>query len=123
MKRIALVFTLLAACTTGAATNAACPTENAPTYAGFGQPFFATYCTGCHSATASDRHGAPAGQNYDTEDDVREHAGEIDAMAAAGPDATNTAMPELGGSVDHRPSAAEREQLGAFLACMAAAAP
>jgi len=118
MKRFA-ISVLLAACT-GSPTNATCPTENAPTYASFGQPFLATYCTGCHSATAADRHGAPASENYDTEDDVRAHALAIDEVAAKGPDATNTAMPRLDGTVAHAPSDSEREQLGAFLACMAA---
>jgi hypothetical protein len=58
------------------------------------------------------------GQNYDTEADVTRHASEIDEAVAKGPDAANTFMPELGGTVSRKPSDAEREMLGAFLACV-----
>lgn len=75
------------------------------------------YCIGCHSVTATDRHGAPSDQNYDTEADLKAHAFEIDAEAAAGPNATNGAMPDMGGPVHVRPSLEEREQLGQYLAC------
>lgn len=45
-------------------------------------------------------------------------AADIDAAAANGPDAKNTFMPELGGTVTRKPTAAEREMLGQFLACV-----
>lgn len=63
-----------------------------------------TYCRECHSANSTNRRGAPGSQNYDTEADILRHAAEIEAEAAAGPDATNTSMPELGGAVNMRPS-------------------
>jgi hypothetical protein len=116
MNRIACLLLFAGACTS-TPSGATCPTSNAPTYASFGQQFFASYCTGCHSSVAANRHGAPADQNYDTEDDIRRHAGAIDAEAAAGPNATNTDMPDMSGPVHVPPTAAERQQLGQFLAC------
>jgi hypothetical protein len=40
------------------------------TWESWGEGFFLTYCRSCHSATASDRLGAPAGVDFDTEADV-----------------------------------------------------
>ena len=97
------------------------PPSSAPTYASFGRSFFADYCTSCHSRDAADRHGAPADQNFDTEAEIRQHAAEIDAEAAAGPDARNTDMPDMSGPVRIAPTMREREQLGQFLACEQAA--
>src|SRR5689334_9115752 len=115
-----LLFLLLAmtACSSGDPTGAVCPTTNAPTYASFGQQFMTTYCTSCHSASSTNRHGAPKSQNYDTESDIMRHAADIDEAAAKGPNATNTFMPELGGTVTRKPSDAEREMLGSYLACL-----
>jgi hypothetical protein len=115
MKRIAAVL-LFAACASSP-SGATCPTANAPTYDGFAKPFFATYCNGCHSASASNRHGAPTADNFDTEGEIREHAAAIDAESAAGPKATNTDMPDMSGPVHMQPTEAERQQLGQFLAC------
>jgi uncharacterized membrane protein len=114
--KIATMFLFLAACTSSA-TDSTCPTANAPTYASFGESFMASYCTGCHSREAGDRHGAPSDIELDTEADVIQHASEIDQTAAAGPSAKNTAMPDMSGPVHVQPSEAEREQLGQFLAC------
>jgi uncharacterized membrane protein len=110
-----LVF---AACT-HTPSGATCPDNEAdrPTYDNFGREFMETYCTSCHSAAAPDRHGAPLDQNYDSEADVRQHAIEIDAHAAAGPNGINTSMPDVAGPVHAAPSQAEREMLGRFLAC------
>ncbi len=120
MKYLSFALSLaLAACTGGSPTGSECPTTNPPTYASFGQNFFTTYCTSCHSASSTNRHGAPKSQNYDTEADIKAHIDDIDTEAAAGPDATNTAMPELGGTVQSKPTQAERELLGQFLACQA----
>ena len=118
-----LIYVLLfatAACTT-TPSGATCPPDpvNQPTYDNFGREFMETYCTGCHSANSPDRHGAPGDQNYDTEADVKKHAAEIDGNAAAGPNATNAAMPEIAGPVHVAPTQAEREMLGRFLACEA----
>ena len=81
--------------------------------------FMTTYCTDCHSATSSNRNDAPLDMNYDTDDEIREHADEIDTVAAAGPKGMNTHMPVLSGLVHMAPSRAERDTLGAFLACEA----
>ncbi len=89
----------LTACGGGTATNSTCPTP-AITYAGFGQTFFANYCTRCHS-------------EYKTEEGIKAHLDDIDAEAASGPGGTNTSMPESGA----KPSDAERMMLGQFLAC------
>jgi uncharacterized membrane protein len=120
MLRFGFVFVALLVSATGCTSTpsgAACPTDNAVTYDNFGRDFMQTYCLGCHSVNATNRHGAPDDQNYDTLDDIRRHAAEIDGEAAKGPNATNSAMPELGGTVHARPSDQERELLGQFLAC------
>lgn len=109
---------LIAACSNGAPTGSTCPPSSAPTYGSFAQQFMATYCTSCHSASSTNRHGAPGSQNYDTEQDLIKHAADIDEAAAKGPDATNTFMPELGGTVTRKPTDAEREMLGQYLACI-----
>jgi uncharacterized membrane protein len=85
------------------------------TYENFGMQFFANYCTRCHSTMPDNgnRSGAPRGLDWDQIDIVREYAMQIDRMAAAGPDATNTGMPPR----DPRPTAAERVRLGEWLAC------
>lgn len=101
----------------GSPSGAVCPTADAPTYDNFGKAFMEEYCVGCHSRTAASRHGAPGDQNYDTEADVMDHADKIDTNAAAGPGATNTAMPNLSGPVHSKPTQAEREKLGQYLAC------
>ncbi len=116
MKRIFFLLLCAGACSS-TQSGATCPSANAPTYESFGRPFFAAYCTGCHSTGAGSRHGAPAGFDFDTEDEIRRHAAAIDAEAAAGPDATNTDMPDMTGPVRMQPTEAERQQLGQFLAC------
>jgi hypothetical protein len=98
-------------------SGATCPTSNAPTWENFGASFVDRYCVGCHSAETGDRHGAPIGQDYDSEDDVMHHAMDIDLETASGPNATNTAMPDLSGPVKLAPTMEERVQLGQFLAC------
>ncbi len=119
MKRfsrvIAIVF--LAACSSSSPTRSTCPTSNAPTYGSFGDVFFTTYCTGCHSASVTNRNDAPTDVNFDTEAEIKALAKDIDAEAASGPDATNTDMPELDGPVHTEPTTAQRVMLGQFLAC------
>ncbi len=112
----ALLLCLVASCA-DPSTGAQCPSTNPPTYASFGRAFFASYCTGCHSAGARDRHGAPAGIDFDDEAHVRYYAHAIDSEAAAGPDAINTDMPDMGGPVHAPPTLQERRMLGEFLAC------
>jgi uncharacterized membrane protein len=112
----------LAACSSGSLdtqTGSTCPRTDMPTYADFARPFMTTYCTGCHSRAAPNRHGAPRDENFDTEADLHAHATEIDLLAAKGPDATNTDMPDMSGPVRVAPSDAERARLGEYLACTA----
>ena len=120
MKLLATFLLVLAACT-DTPSGSTCPTTDAPTYQSFGQPFMTKYCTGCHSTTAQNRHGAPADQNYDTEMDIIHHVADIDLVAAAGPKAQNTIMPDMSGPVHVAPSMEERTALGQFLACEKAA--
>jgi hypothetical protein len=94
----------------GTPSGAEC--DSTLTYENFGMAFMTSYC---HSSTLSGtaRNGAPEDHDYDTLDGILLVAEHIDEHAAAGPDATNDLMPPL----DPRPSQAEREQLGAWLAC------
>ncbi len=96
-------------------TAATCTASSTLTYAGFGQPFMAAYCTVCHasSLTGPARAGAPAGLDFDSVEGIRLAADRIDRVAAAGPDATNADMPPG----NPRPTAAERAALGEWLAC------
>ena len=106
MKQLFLVLGLLAVgCGGGAATDSTCPTGNTLTYANFGQQFFTSYCNSCHSSGTRPALGTVA--------EIRANSSRIDSEAAAGPNATNTYMPE-GGST---PTTAERTQLGQWLAC------
>lgn len=115
---MSLAAALLAAC--DSPTGSTCPPTDPPTYANFGQAFFATYCLDCHSAHSTNRHDAPGDQNFDSEDDIRRHAADIDSEAAAGPDATNTSMPERSANVMTVPTFEERKLLGQYLACLKA---
>jgi len=101
--------------TGGVSTESVCPTQQTLTYASFGQPFFTTYCQRCHASTVTDlaRMGAPVNTTFDTVEDIRFHSHHIDELAAAGPAGTNTEMPPDGAM----PNAAERLQLGEWLAC------
>lgn len=88
-----------------------CPAGTALTYESFGRQFFDNYCLRCHSAklAGKDRGGAPQGMNFDTLDLITAHKDAIWHMAAD----TNMEMPAAGAA----PSAAERRQLGDWLAC------
>lgn len=87
-----------------------CPDRSPLTYQSFGAPFFASYCTGCHSAKLAPelRAGAPPGIDFDTLDGIRARADRIYARAAD----DHTTMPPAGG-----PSAEQRRMLGDWLAC------
>ena len=111
-------FSALAACDTP--SGATCPPTNPPDYDTFAKPFMEMYCLDCHSVNSTNRHDAPGDQNFDTEADLKKHAEAIDAQAASGPDATNTAMPEKSANVMTLPSKQERELLGQYLACLRA---
>lgn len=99
----------------GVASGAVCPTPQTLSYASFGKAFFASYCLRCHSVGkgGSARNGAPSDHNFDELAVIQGLAAHIDGYAAAGPAATNTAMP----TDDPRPSLEERMKLGAWLAC------
>ncbi len=110
----------LAACggdPVGKNTASTCPTVDPPTYASFGQTFFTTYCTECHSQAklGADRQGAPVTIDFDTRSLVRENTSRIDQQAAFGPAAKNRLMPYDG--YDPLPTDAERLRLGEYIAC------
>ena len=101
----------------GQPTEATCPPTSTLTWASFGQPFMTRYCTRCHAAdvVGADRQGAPSFHDFDTVFGVRAVRVHIDETTAAGPAAVNTSMPPDG----DRPTLAERQQLGEWLACRA----
>ncbi len=98
-----------------APTGATCPPGSTLTYESFGAPFMDDYCLRCHSAEVDirDRGGAPRDVNFDTLEEILQHAADIDRLAAAGPDSVNTLMPPS----SPEPSEDERRQLGEWLAC------
>ena len=65
---------LLLACAT---TDSATPCSTSVTWINYADGFFAAYCRSCHSAAAVDRHGAPDGVDFDTEDEVWAQEAEI----------------------------------------------
>lgn len=97
------------------ASGATCPTGSTLTYENFGAPFMQSYCSSCHSTTSTgpQRGGAPLNHNYDTRAGILQWRADIDTHAAAGPTAVNTLMPP---SLP-KPSQADREKLGQWLAC------
>ena len=90
----------------GEATGSICPPEPTLSYENFGPAFFATNCTRCHGPNG------PESPHFDKLEQIQANIGEIDKQAAAGPDATNTFMPEDGSVTD-----SERRKLGEWLAC------
>jgi uncharacterized membrane protein len=118
MTRALALVLALGACSSP--TGSTCPPTDPPTYATFGQAFVEDFCLDCHSAHSTNRHGAPGDLNFDTEDEIRRHAEDIDSEAAAGPDATNTSMPEKSPNVQTLPTLEERQRFGQFLACLQA---
>jgi hypothetical protein len=98
---------LLAACSSsvnGQPTGSTCPSDSTLTYQNFGQAFIASNCLACHTNRES-----PA---LTSQQAIQANIGEIDLVAAAGPNAVNTGMPE-GSSI----STADRTKLGEWLAC------
>jgi uncharacterized membrane protein len=101
----------------GRASGATCPEEGGPTARDFGRAFLESYCLSCHSAsvTGPARGGAPEEVNFDSLEEVRRQAETIDTHCAAGPSASNSAMPPS--SSPHQPTQEERLKLGQWLAC------
>ena len=99
----------------GPATEATCPPSSTLTYENFGKPFVEAYCTDCHSSelTGDDRNGAPAHHDFDTLVGIKSVANHVDQAAAAGPAATNDAMPPE----DPVPTLEERQQLAEWISC------
>lgn len=104
-----LSLALAAACGSdeggGKDTGSTC--DSSLTYENFGKAFMTANCLACHNAS---RH--EEGYDFSTQANIQDAILEIDHAAAAGPDATNTSMPD-GTSL----SVDVRKQLGAWLAC------
>ena len=109
---LSLALAALAGCTSGTPTDHSdlgvaggdmttlvngCPPWTAPlttpaggaggdTWTSFAQPFFASYCTRCHSSTLTGaaRNGAPDGYNWDDEAAVRAHLDMIRTAVGVG---------------------------------------
>ena len=96
-------------------SGAVCAPGSALTYDNFGRKFMEDYCLRCHSknVVGPDRKGAPSDHNLDELGEARAFSDHIDEHAAAGPDRVNEYMP----TDDPKPSLAERQQLGEWLAC------
>ena len=88
----------------GDPTGATCPTNSTLTYENFGKPFFQANCLDCHAS----RENPP----LNTQEQIQASKDDIDRAAAAGPNGTNTYMPD-GSDV----SDADRKKLGEWLAC------
>ena len=56
-----------------------CEDSEGLTWDGFGWGFFLTYCNACHSASTSDRYGAPEGVDFDSAEDVARQSGRVRA--------------------------------------------
>jgi hypothetical protein len=101
----ALPIAAVGACTsTGTATGSTCPSDSTLTYENFGQAFIASNCLSCHTNREQ--------PTLSTQSAIVANREEIDLVAAAGPNAVNTQMPE-DGSV----ATADRQKLGQWLAC------
>lgn len=92
-----MILALLFACSgtgedSAADTAGACADAPHATWVSFGDGFFATYCRACHSATTTERFGAPPGVNFDTLDDVRSFEASIRRTVI-----DEQSMPEAGG--------------------------
>jgi hypothetical protein len=87
----------------GDPTGSTCPADSTLTWTSFGQSFIEDNCAHCHDSESP---------RIVTQADVQANLDLIDRAAAAGPDATNTYMPE-----DGDVATGERKKLGEWLAC------
>jgi hypothetical protein len=115
----AIAAAVVAGCTSdplfGPPTESTCPPTSTLTYDNFGAPFMEAYCTRCHASylTGDDRMGAPSFHDFDTLFGIKAVSEHVDETTASGPAATNDSMPPDG----DKPTLAEREQLGQWIAC------
>lgn len=105
----------LVGCGGGKETGTTCPPGSTLTYQSFGQTFMGTYCLRCHNEalSGSARKDAPADVNFNTVEQIRAEAGEIDEQSGASANVTNQEMPPDG----EKPSVEERRMLSEWLAC------
>ena len=97
---------LLAGCAAPVTEDAdAC--ADAPTWAGWGDGFFGTYCRACHSASAAERSGAPEGIDFDQLEEIQTWRSSIESAVL-----DRGTMP-VGGGVPSE----QLDRLAAFLAC------
>ena len=85
-----------------------CDTALPVTWSNWGQGFVLTHCSGCHAETALDRHGAPEGLFFDTENQVLESAAMLLSMVVE-----EETMPPAGGVREE-----EMVLLEAWLGCL-----
>jgi hypothetical protein len=99
----------------GEPTQSVCPTGSALTYNNFAKPFMESYCTRCHASDkmGDARNGAPAFHDFDSLFGIKAVSDHVDEVAASGPAATNEGMPPS----SPKPSLAERQMLGEWIAC------
>jgi hypothetical protein len=99
----------------GPPTESVCPPDSTLTYENFGREFMEDYCTRCHHSElmGADRQGAPLFHDFDTVFGIRAVSDHVDFTTAAGPAAVNDSMPPDGA----KPTLAEREMLGEWIAC------
>jgi len=103
---LGLLVLSLAACGEGPGdpTGSTCPDDSTLTWETFGEAFVTNNCSRCHASQESPRLASQR--------DVQGNIDIIDRVAASGPNATNTFMPEEGEVSD-----ADRKKLGEWLAC------
>lgn len=91
-------------------TTSDCSPESVLTWDTFGDAFFRTWCTVCHSTQVTDigRQGAPVGVDFDTWEGVVENLGTIQAFALG----AEPLMPPAGGVPE-----ADRLLLEEYLTC------
>lgn len=107
---------LLSGCGGGQETGVTCPPGGTTlTYQSFGQTFMGTYCLRCHNSalTGDAREDAPEDLNFNTIEEVRAEAREIDKQSGASATITNEEMPPDG----EKPSVEDRRKLSEWLAC------
>jgi len=109
---LTLACSTLWACGSDPAAGPECPTGSTLTYAEFGKPFLTKYCSSCHAASVSGsaRQAAPADDVFDTVAQVRAKSDELIHEVSV-----EKSMPF--GPTSLKPSAAEREQFGEWVAC------